>query len=188
MRRLSLGAVFTPVRVIVPSVRTISRGALAANHLAERGCKKIAFFGDPVAIEIRQRLEGCRDALIKLGLDEQPYVFPTHLAEELSGEDALTFFDTHGIRPDGIIAASDIIAMSALSALSDYDIDVPRDVKIIGYDDLPIAVQTSPRLTTIRQDFKAGSRHLVNSLLKRIAGEETASIVMKPELIVRRST
>lgn len=163
-------------------------GALAANHLMSQGCQKIAFFGDPIAVEIKQRLEGCRDALRKAGRKDQPYVFPIHLAEELSDEDIFNLLDTEGIQPDGIVAASDVIAMSAIGALTDHKIDVPGDVKIVGYDDLPIAMQTSPKLTTIRQDFEAGARHLVDSLLRRIEGEETASIVMKPELIVRRST
>ncbi|MEM8936800.1 MAG: LacI family DNA-binding transcriptional regulator [Pseudomonadota bacterium] len=163
-------------------------GALAANHLVEQGCKKIAFFGDPVALEIRQRLEGCQDALAKHGAKYEPRIFPIHLDAELSDEDISNLLDTDGFRPDGIVAASDVIAMSAVAALAEHDIDVPGDVKIIGYDDLPIATQTSPRLTTIRQDLKDGARQMVECLVKRIAGEETASIVMKPELIVRRST
>ncbi len=163
-------------------------GALAADHLFEAGCRRIAFFGDPVSVEIGQRLEGCKHALKKNGVDDQPMVFPIHLAQELSDEDIANFLETGGVTPDGIIAASDVIAMSALSALAERGLYVPDDVKIVGYDDLPIATQTSPKLTTIRQDFRTGARQIVDSLLKRMAGEETASIVMKPELIVRRST
>jgi DNA-binding LacI/PurR family transcriptional regulator len=163
-------------------------GVLAANHLIESGCKKIAFFGDPVAVEIRQRLEGCRNALHEHGLKDQPHVFPVHLAEELSDEDVANLLDTGGFNPDGVVAASDVIAMSALGALAEHGFDIPGDVKVVGYDDLPIATQTSPKLTTIRQDFQIGAREMVDSLLRRIAGEETASIVMKPELVVRRST
>ena len=163
-------------------------GALAANHLVERGCKKIAFFGDPVALEIRQRFEGCKSELEKHGLKGQPHVFPIHLAEDLSDEDILNFLDMGDMNPDGIVAASDVIAMSALGALAEHGRDVPDEIKVVGYDDLPTAMQSSPRLTTVRQDFETGARAMVDCLLKRMAGEDTASIVMKPELVVRRST
>ena len=163
-------------------------GALAVTHLIESGCKKIAFFGDPVAVEIRQRLEGCKKALAEHGVEDQPYVFPIHLAGELSDKDVANLLDSSNFKPDGIFAASDVIAISAIGALLEHGIDVPGDVKIVGYDDLPIATQTSPRLTTIKQDFRGGARQLVDSLLRRIDGEETASIVMKPELVVRRSS
>ena len=65
---------------------------------------------------------------------------------------------------------------------------VPGDVRVIGYDGLAIGEQTVPRLSTISQDLTAGAQHLVDMLLRRIAGEDTDSIVMEPELIVRMSS
>lgn len=163
-------------------------GSLATTHLLERGCKRIAFFGNPRSIEIAQRLEGYRDALKRRDRHDEELVFPAHLAEELSGDEIMNFLQTTAMRPDGIVAASDVIAMSTLGALSELDIDVPGQVKVVGYDDLPIAAQTVPRLTTIRQDFETGARQIVDCLLRRIDGEDTASIVMKPDLIIRRSS
>jgi DNA-binding LacI/PurR family transcriptional regulator len=75
-----------------------------------------------------------------------------------------------------------------INALSDKGLAVPDAVHVIGYDDLPIALQTSPRLSTVRQDFAQGAAHLVDLLLRRIAGEDTASVVMPPELVVRASS
>jgi DNA-binding LacI/PurR family transcriptional regulator len=90
-------------------------------------------------------------------------------------------------RPQGIVAASDVIAMSTLRALSEFGLSVPGDVRVMGYDGLAIAEHTVPRLSTVRQDLTAGAGHLVDLLLKRIKGEATESVVMKPELVVRMS-
>jgi DNA-binding LacI/PurR family transcriptional regulator len=163
-------------------------GQMAARHLIERGCRSIAFFGDPASVEIAQRLDGCRAALDAAGLADQPMVMPAHLAEQMNAAEIEDFLNTHECPPDGVVAASDVIAMNTLLALARRSINVPDQVKIVGFDDLPIASRTTPALTTIRQDFATGAARLIDCLFKRIAGEETASIVMRPELIVRAST
>lgn len=163
-------------------------GELAATHLIERGCRHIAFLGDERALEIAQRLEGCRAAMARAGLHGGLRIFPSHL----TGDDAQgyisTFLSEADDRPQGIVAATDMLAMSAVNALTERGVSVPDRVRVIGYDDLPAAQQTVPRLSTIRQDFAGGAAHLVDLLLRRIAGEETASVVMQPELVVRQSS
>ncbi|UVO53492.1 LacI family DNA-binding transcriptional regulator [Sphingomonas sp. SUN039] len=163
-------------------------GMLATQHLIERGCKRIAFFGDPRAQEIEQRLAGCREAMAAAGLSDALTVFPAHLVAEDAQPDIARFLSGSGDRPQGIVAASDIIAMSAIQAMVERAIPVPDEVRVVGYDDLPIAQQTLPRLTTIRQDIAGGAGHLVDLLLRRIAGEDTDGVVMAPELVVRGSS
>ncbi len=163
-------------------------GMLATQHLIERGCKRIAFFGDPRAREIDQRLGGCRDAMKAAGLSDGLTVFPAHLVAEDAQPDIARFLSVSGDRPQGIVAASDIIAMSALQAMAERGIPVPDEVRVIGYDDLPVAQQTLPRLTTIRQNIAGGAEHLVDLLFRRIAGEDADGVVMSPELIVRGSS
>ena len=163
-------------------------GRIATEHLIAKGCKRIAFFGDSRALEIAQRLEGCRAAMSDAGLPDGPTVFPAHLVAESAHPDIAGFLGSGVERPQGIFAASDVIAMTAIRALAERDISVPDDVRVVGYDDLPIAQQTVPRLTTVKQDFAAGAAHMVDLLLRRIAGEEPRSIVMTPELVVRLSS
>ncbi|NBC37124.1 substrate-binding domain-containing protein [Novosphingobium sp. FSY-8] len=162
-------------------------GELAAAHLIAQGCERIAFFGDPRAQEIGQRLEGCRAAMARAGLADQLSVLPAHLVAEVAHPDIAQFLGSTAQRPQGIVAASDVIAMSALSALADQGLSVPGDVRVIGYDGLAIGEQTVPRLTTVAQNLTAGAAHLVDMLLRRIAGEDTDSVVMDPELVVRAS-
>jgi DNA-binding LacI/PurR family transcriptional regulator len=163
-------------------------GELATQHLIDRGCRHIAFFGDARAVEIGQRLDGCRAAMARAGLEDSLRVFPAHLTADDAHPSIGIFLDEAGERPQGIVAVSDIVAMNALNALSERSVSVPDQVRVVGYDDLPVAQQTTPRLTTIRQDFARGAAHLVDLLQRRIAGEETASVVMPPELVVRASS
>lgn len=163
-------------------------GRLATAHLIERGCRNIAFFGSTAGIELSLRLEGARAAVAGSKGKVRLVETPTHLAAELSGADIAAFLDNAEQAPDGIFAASDLIAMTAIQVLSGRGLSVPRDVKVIGYDDLPLASNSVPPLTTIRQDIAAGAAHLVDSLLKRIEGRQTGSVVLNPELVVRSST
>jgi DNA-binding LacI/PurR family transcriptional regulator len=163
-------------------------GALAAAHLIERGCRRVAFFGDPRAVEIGQRLDGVRDAMAKAGLADELTVVPAHLVAEAAHPDIAGFLRAGGERPQGIVAASDVIAMSTLRVLSEMGLAVPGDVRVIGYDGLAIGEQTVPRLSTISQDMTGGAASMVDMLLRRIAGEDTQSIVMDPKLVVRLST
>lgn len=163
-------------------------GRLAMRHLIERGCRDIAFFGNAGAIEIALRLEGARSAVAESGGAVRLSETPTHLSAELSGADIASFLEATGRVPDGIFAASDLVAMTAIQLLAGRGLSVPGDVKVIGYDDLPLAQSSVPPLSTIRQDIADGARHLVESLLKRIDGKPTGSVVLNPELVVRAST
>lgn len=163
-------------------------GALAARHLIAQGARSFAFFGDPVAPEIAERLAGVRSELATAGLGDALQILPAHLTAETAHPAIAAWLTEVRTMPDGIIAASDVIALSALRALAEQGHAVPDQVRVIGYDDLPLANQTMPPLTTIRQDLVAGAAHLVDLLFRRIAGERTASVVLEPQLIVRGSS
>jgi DNA-binding LacI/PurR family transcriptional regulator len=163
-------------------------GEMATRHLIERGCKNFAFLGDAIAPEIAERLEGCRQALQAAGMMDRLTILPVHLTAEDSHPEISRWLDGSGNIPNGIIAASDVTAMSALRALSEHGVAVPGDVHVVGYDDLPFAAQTVPPLSTIRQDIRRGADHLVDILFRRIAGEHTDSVVLEPELVVRQSS
>lgn len=106
---------------------------------------------------------------------------------ELAYRDIVRYLSGEAVRPDGIVAASDVIAMTALRALSEVGLSVPGDVRVVGYDNLPLSELTVPSLTTIGQNMVAGAEHLVDMLMRRVAGEDTRSFVMKPELVERMS-
>lgn len=163
-------------------------GQLATRHLIERGCRKIAFLGNAQAIEIAQRLEGARAVVAECAKEVSLAEIPTHLAPELGGADIGAFLESADQVPDGIFAASDMIALTAIQVLASRGLSVPDDVRIVGFDDLPISQHFMPALTTIRQDIPAGASQMVDCLLKRIEGKQTGSVVLNPELIIRCST
>jgi DNA-binding LacI/PurR family transcriptional regulator len=163
-------------------------GQLAMRHLIERGCRRVTFLGNTRAIEIAQRLEGARAIAREHDGDVVLTEVPTHLSPELGSSDIGAYLDSVEHMPDGIFAASDMIALSAVQALGSRGLSVPDDVRVAGFDDLPIATSIVPPLTTIRQDIPAGAAQMVDCLLKRIEGRQTGSVVLNPELIVRGST
>lgn len=161
-------------------------GRMAGECLIGAGRKRLAFLGETDVPELRDRYSGLCDAAKAAGLPA-PEQLHVHLAsdtmaEEIAGHIALI---RSGI--DGIACGSDLIAMQTVRALADHAIAVPGDVSVTGFDDLPLAEQTVPRLTTISQNIAEGARHMVQLLFERIAGQDTGSVEMAP-VLVRRDT
>ena len=78
-------------------------------------------------------------------------------------------------------------ALNIIRGLADRDIAVPDRIAVVGYDDLPMAAQSVPSLTTVRQDLSAGAAAMIETLLARVASEECESTILAPTLIVRDS-
>jgi len=171
----------------------LAGGRLAGERLIARGCRRIGFLGDIRAPEIRLRHDGVAAAMAAAGLSEGPVQQPVHLAsdvmeQEIAGHiDRLVGQGDGAATIDGIVAASDMIAMTAMRVLADRAIMVPDAMPVVGYDDLPLAAQAVPRITTIRQDIATGARAMVDALFARIAGGEAGSVVLEPELVARDS-
>ena len=165
----------------------VAGGRLATEHLLAAGRRRIAFFGDARLPEVAQRRHGYAQALAARGLEPDPqlYVAGSFLpqvgaadVEELLGRD--TPFDA-------IFACSDLLAMSAISALRARGIAVPEQVAVVGYDDIELASYFHPPLTTVRQPIRAAGRALVASLLALVDGAAAPSQQLPTELVVRAS-
>ncbi|MFB0874657.1 LacI family DNA-binding transcriptional regulator [Sphingobium sp. sgz301303] len=158
-------------------------GEMAARHLIAIGRRRLAFLGDPAVPEFADRYAGFHSA-INHTPEVEEILLPLHLTDQDAYADMARYLESHA-SPDGIFAASDVIAMSAMRAVADQGLRVPQDVSIIGYDDISISAHTVPPLTTVRQDMRHGARLLVDLLMHRMAGETVASVAMTPELILR---
>lgn len=161
-------------------------GAMAARHLIGSGRRRLAFLGNPQAPEIAQRHQGFVETCREAGIDADSRTLPVHLTLEETYS-AISEHLSDNPAPDGIVAASDIIAMGAIRALTARHLSVPGDVAVVGYDDVEIAAHTTPPLTTIRQQIERGAALMVDLMFKRMAGEEATSVVLPPELVVRGS-
>jgi DNA-binding LacI/PurR family transcriptional regulator len=91
--------------------------------------------------------------------------------------------------PTAIFSANDQMALGLVRAYTDAGIDVPRDISIVGFDDMTESEQFVPRLTTIRQDFAEMGRRAVAALLEAMDSSDTREIEQVPtELVIREST
>ena len=164
----------------------VAGGALAASHLIARGRRRLIFLGDNRAPEIAQREQGFQRACDEAGLGASAHSLRVGLVADDAYRALLGIIDREaGV--DGIVAASDVIAIAAIRALEARQCSVPRDVSVVGYDDVPIAEHLVPSLTTIRQDLALGARLMIEKLFGLIAGKPQSSSVMTPELITRQS-
>jgi DNA-binding LacI/PurR family transcriptional regulator len=162
-------------------------GRVVVEHLIRSGRKRIVFLGDPSIPEIKLRLEGYRHALAHASGSGRERIVPAHLTAEAAYE-AMRAFIRRGGQFDAVFGATDIIALSAIRAITAAGLVVPRDVAVAGFDDIAISAHFNPALTTMRQDIARGARMLVELLFRRLNGEETPSATMPAELIVREST
>lgn len=163
----------------------VAGGRLAAEHLIAQGRKRLGFFGNVEVPEFAARFAGFQQALAAAGHLEGT-LLPMHLTSESSYSAIEEYLVGHP-SPDGIVAASDVIAMSALRALAERGKRVPQDVGVVGYDDVLIATHTTPPLTTIRQNVGLGAEMMIDLLFRRMEGAEVESVTMAPELILRSS-
>jgi len=162
-------------------------GACAAERLIALGRRRLLFLGDVRHAEIRDRQQGFLKALRKAGLKAQsltPAAF-TFGAGFTAVQAHLANLGRGGKAPDGLFAASDLLAMGAVRAFTDAGLAVPEAVSVIGYDDSPAAQSFAPPLTSVRQDWHHGGVLLARKVLDLIGGQGAASEIMPTELVVR---
>jgi DNA-binding LacI/PurR family transcriptional regulator len=165
----------------------LAGGKRATLHLGRLGRRRIVFLGDTEAPEVTQRVRGYLDGLEQAGLVSGPELMvPAHFTVE-SAEASVDALLARGVEFDGIVAASDLIALGAVRALLHAGLDVPRDVSVVGYDDVPFARYSRPALTTIKQDTVRAGRLLVSKLLDAGDTGDMRSERLPTDLIVRET-
>ena len=122
------------------------------------------------------------------GIDPDAALQVDAITTEASGYDAANELLRRGVAFDAIFAASDLIAIGAMRALEEAGLNVPRDVSIVGFDDIPAASLSHPPLTTIAQDYAKAGAMLVDTLLRQIRAQPAEAAMLSPRLVVRRST
>ncbi len=165
----------------------IKGGKRATLHLARLGRKRIVFLGDTDPPEAMQRHRGYLDALAAAHLPVDPdLIVPAHFEVE-SAEAAVESLIRRGVDFDGVVAASDQIALGAVRALLHNDIAVPGQVSVIGFDNVPFSRYSRPALTTIAQDTVKAGRLMVSKLLDHGGGAVGRSERVPTDLIVRET-
>jgi DNA-binding LacI/PurR family transcriptional regulator len=163
-------------------------GYLATRHLLQQGARRIAFFGDTSHPEAGLRFQGYARALAEAGLAPDPQLHQSFLFGDRRIRQVIDLWLDQGLDFDAIFAASDIAAISLIGALKERGLDVPRDVRVVGYDDIALSAYLHPSLTSIRQPTAVSGRALVELLFESIADEPRRTVMLPAELIARDST
>ena len=172
---------------VVVGTDNIAGGKLATEHLMKVGRKRVAFLGDTSEPEIALREQGYRKAFSDNAmLVDESLIFSAPFDAREARLAAEQMIAT-GADFDAIFCASDVIAMSAITALRNAGKEVPRDVAIVGYDDILIASSFGPALTTVSQKIEEGGTRMVDLLLNLIEGRNADTTLLPVELVVRES-
>jgi DNA-binding LacI/PurR family transcriptional regulator len=158
-------------------------------HLLAQGRLNLAFFGHATSHypEFFDRYRGYERAMLESRIPTSTSLQVDALNLEESGFQAVRELQARGVAFDAIVAASDLIAIGAVRALQESGVEVPRQVAVCGFDDIPAAVLTNPPLTTVMQDTTRAGELLVETLLRQIAGETTGNVVIPTKLVIRKS-
>ena len=118
----------------------------------------------------------------------EPALQTSAAASEASGYGGAVCLLERGVPYTAVFCATDLSAVGAMRAFRDRRLHVPTDVSVVGFDDLPSIAYTTPALTTVRQDTARAGHVLVETLLELVDGNDVASRLLTPELIVRQSS
>ncbi len=165
-------------------------GRIAFEHLYEKGCRKILHIKGPDTFDAtEQRYAGFSDAARERDMEVDVVNFKTDFNLKMLSED-LNNLDCKIEDYDGVFVFNDIAAAVIIKYLKANNVDIPKDVKIIGFDDSFISELINVSLTTIRQPIEELGEALARILLDEIEGKEVPKddIMIKTEIIERETT
>ena len=165
----------------------VGGGLQATRHLLQQGRRRIVFLGDAQLPEVQLRRQGYTQALHEAGLSADPRLELPVPFEITAARGALDRLCASRTRFDAVVACSDLLALQAVQAVRACGREVPRDVAVVGYDDMPVATYSDPPLTTVHQPVALAGAELVDALLTLLRGERAAPRTLPVHLVVRDS-
>ncbi len=168
----------------------VGGGLLAGRHLIAAGHRRIAHVtGTAGLLSVDERRRGFEAALMEAGLSLDPALVLLGRYDEDFGAEAFARLAALPEPPTAVFAAADMLAIGMIRAARAAGVAVPRDLSIIGYDDIPLASLLDPPLTTIRQSAEAFGRLGVRMLVDLVRGVVPAGRPERipVELVVRGS-
>ena len=158
-------------------------------HLVDAGFRRIAFVAGPEDnFDADERLRGYRDTLAERLPGTEPLVLPGNF-DESAGHAAGREILRMPIRPDAVFACNDMMALGCLFAFHQAGVQVPGEIAVAGFDDIPLARYVHPSLTTIAVDIaELGARALRMLLAGRAPDAPPEEVCVVPRLVVREST
>lgn len=177
-----------------PRVKIDNRAAagLAVGHLAELGHRRIGHVTGPRGNVLTEaRLGGTADRLAARGLPfPAEAIYPGDFSLESGRAAAALWLDQpRDSRPTALFFASDAMACGFIGEVQRHGLAVPRDVSVVGFDDIELIAHIAPPLTTIRQPRALIGKLAAERMLARLRGETGEDDTIVPvELVIRAST
>ena len=170
------------------SIGSFEGAAGLTRHLIGLGHRRIATLTGPEGnIDTYDRLRGYRAALEAAGIEPDADLIIPGDFTEASGYASVAKILGRRPRPTAVFAANDYMAIGLLGALRDARIQVPQDLAVAGFDDIPIAQYLSPPLTTVRVDAYVFGQRAVQLWMQSDAGNGARRETLPTHLIVRAS-
>ena len=162
----------------------------AVNYLISKGCSNIAYIKGPrIHAVTRERYRGYIEALKESDFElNRDMVYEGDFSIE-SGREAVRHFMNQERKPDALLAVTDVMAIGALKELRSMGVRIPEEVKVIGFDNIPLSELIEPSLTTIAQPIKELGMNAAELLLKKIADPAAPNqqVVMQCSMVERKS-
>jgi DNA-binding LacI/PurR family transcriptional regulator len=168
-----------------------SAARTAVDYLLYRGHRRVAFIGQgpPIYAATQERLAGYFDALSAAGLAPQEAAIYYADFSRASGFNVMHRLLEAEQRPTAVFVGSDQVAFGALAAARDAGLRIPEDMAIVGFDDVPMAADVTPPLTTVHLPAQALGRTAAELLMRLVAGEEVPqrTVLLDTHLVARQS-
>ncbi len=163
-------------------------GLLATRHLIQSGRRRIAFIGGPSSEpEVQGRYRGYEAALSEAGLAVDPALVTYGYYSGPSGVERMQSLLEQVPDLDAVFANSDLMAIAIMNMLHDRGCRIPDDIAVVGYDDLTIAEQCYPPLTTISQNIPLAGSLLAQNLIQHLQTGAITNASIPAELVLRKS-
>jgi LacI family transcriptional regulator len=167
-----------------------SGGELATSHLLSLGHARVACIGGPANLRPSQQREaGWRRALAAAAVEPRTDELMRGDFGPQGGAEAMHRLLRSAQAPTAVFVCNDMMAIGALHAAHEAGVDVPRDLSLVGFDDIELAAYTHPPLTTVAQPKEAIGTGAAGLLLERLRDgrSEPRRSILQPELHVRAS-
>lgn len=162
----------------------------AVQHLiSAHGRRRVAFIRGPLGLPAAdERFAGYEQTLVAHGMPLDPELIASGDFTRRAGADAIRLLCDERRAPfDALVAANDCMAAGAMAELTRRGLQVPRDVAVVGFDDIEDARFANPPISTVRQPWRALARAAVDVLLEQSAGQPASDRVVSAEFVARRS-
>ena len=167
-------------------------GKIATEHLIDSGCKRLLHFSGIIDehMPADNREKAFIDVCEKNEIEYFIKKYDLNIYNNMNYYDYIkeTLISIPNI--DGIFASSDLIAAQVIQVCNELNIDIPREIKLVGFDDVDISKLTTPQITTIHQPIMEMAKEAINFIDKKINNEDILNkdIILDVSLIKRSSS